>query len=44
VTVADPSTGAKTDMKARYSLLYRIEDGAWKIDHLHSSIMPEKTG
>lgn len=44
VTVTDPSTGAKTDVKARYSFLYRIEDGVWKIDHLHSSMMPEKTG
>jgi hypothetical protein len=44
VTVTDPSTGSKTDIKARYSLLYRIEDSAWKIDHLHSSMMPEKTG
>ena len=44
VTVTDPSTGAKTDIKARYSFLYRIEDGKWKIDHLHSSMMPEKTG
>jgi len=44
VTVTDPSTGAKTDIKARYSFLYRIEDGAWKIDHLHSSMMPEKAG
>jgi hypothetical protein len=44
VTVTDPTTGAKTDIKARYSFLYRIEDGAWKIDHLHSSMMPEKTG
>lgn len=44
VTVTDPSTGTKTDIKARYSFLYRIEDGVWKIDHLHSSMMPEKTG
>jgi uncharacterized protein (TIGR02246 family) len=44
VTVTDPSTGAKTDIKARYSFIYRIEDGKWKIDHLHSSMMPEKTG
>jgi len=44
VTVTDPSTGAKRDIKARYSFLYRIEDGKWKIDHLHSSMMPEKTG
>jgi len=44
VTVTDPSTGAKTDIKARYSFIYRIEDGKWKIDHLHSSMMPEKAG
>jgi uncharacterized protein (TIGR02246 family) len=41
VTVTDPVTSAKTDIKARYSFLYRIEDGKWKIDHLHSSKMPE---
>lgn len=44
VTVTDSATGAKTDIKARYSFLYRIEDGIWKIDHLHSSMMPEKAG
>lgn len=43
VTVTDPATGAKTDIKARYSFIYRLEDGKWKIDHLHSSMMPEKT-
>jgi uncharacterized protein (TIGR02246 family) len=43
VTVTDAATGAKTDIKARYSFLYRIEDGKWKIDHLHSSMMPEKS-
>ena len=43
VTVTDPATGAKTDIKARYSFIYRMEDGKWKIDHLHSSMMPEKT-
>ncbi|KQZ49842.1 hypothetical protein ASD54_13045 [Rhizobium sp. Root149] len=42
VTLTDAKTGAKTDVKARYSFLYRYEDGAWKIDHLHSSMMPEK--
>jgi uncharacterized protein (TIGR02246 family) len=44
VTVTDSATGAKTDIKARYSFLYRIENGTWKIDHLHSSMMPEKSG
>lgn len=42
VTVTDANTGAKTDIKARYSFIYRYEDGGWKIDHLHSSMMPEK--
>ncbi len=43
VTLTDAATGAKTDVKARYSFIYRLEDGEWKIDHLHSSMMPEKT-
>ncbi|HEV7234373.1 MAG TPA: SgcJ/EcaC family oxidoreductase [Sphingorhabdus sp.] len=43
VTLTDAATGAKSDVKARYSFIYRIEDGKWKIDHLHSSMMPEKT-
>lgn len=42
VTLTDAATGAKTDVKARYSFVYRWEDGDWKIDHLHSSMMPEK--
>lgn len=42
VTLTDAATGAKTDVKARYSFIYRLEDGKWKIDHLHSSMMPEK--
>lgn len=42
VTLTDAATGAKTDVKARYSFIYRYEDGSWKIDHLHSSMMPEK--
>lgn len=41
VTLTDPASGAKTDVKARYSFVYRWEDGDWKIDHLHSSRMPE---
>lgn len=43
VTVTDAATGAKTDIKARYSFIYKMEGGKWKIDHLHSSMMPEKT-
>jgi uncharacterized protein (TIGR02246 family) len=42
VTLTDPVTGAKNDVKARYTFLYQFEDGKWKIEHLHSSAMPEK--
>ena len=41
VTLTDAATGAKTDVRARYSFIYRFEGGDWKIDHLHSSMMPE---
>ena len=35
--------GVETIVKARYSFIYKMENGMWKIDHLHSSMMPEKT-
>ncbi|KAL7525596.1 hypothetical protein ACHAWF_001433, partial [Thalassiosira exigua] len=35
------ATGAK--VKGRYSFVYVFEDGEWKIDHHHSSVMPEGT-
>lgn len=41
VTLTNPETGVKTDVKARYSFIYRYVNGDWKIDHLHSSMMPE---
>jgi uncharacterized protein (TIGR02246 family) len=44
VNLTDPATGAKTPVKARYSFIYKVEDGQWKIYHLHSSMMPEKAG
>lgn len=35
--------GATGDVvKARYSYNYIIEDGQWKIQHHHSSVMPEE--
>lgn len=43
VTLTNAATGAKTDVKACYTYLYKLEGGKWKIDHLHSSAMPEKT-
>jgi uncharacterized protein (TIGR02246 family) len=42
VTLTDPNTGAKTPVKARYSFIYKYQGGQWMIDHLHSSMMPEK--
>ncbi len=42
VTLTDPASGVKNDVKARYSFLYQFEDGKWRIEHLHSSAMPEK--
>jgi uncharacterized protein (TIGR02246 family) len=41
VTLTDPQTGARTDVKARYSFIYKYQGGRWWIDHLHSSKMPE---
>ncbi|MFN3944693.1 MAG: SgcJ/EcaC family oxidoreductase [Allosphingosinicella sp.] len=41
VTLTDPTTGAQTPVAARYSFIYRYENGQWLIDHLHSSMMPE---
>lgn len=41
VTLTDPATGQARDVHARYSFIYRFEGGGWKIDHLHSSMMPE---
>ena len=40
VTLTDAATGVKSDVKARYTFLYQFEDGAWKIEHLHSSVLP----
>lgn len=41
VTLTDPTNGQSRQVRARYSFIYRFEDGAWKIDQLHSSVMPE---
>ena len=41
VTFTDSATGVKTDVLARYSFIYRYVGGQWKIDHLHSSMLPE---
>ncbi len=40
VQLTDKATGAKSAVKARYTFLYQYEQGTWKIEHLHSSVMP----
>ena len=40
VAMTDPATGAKSDVKARYSFTYAWDGAAWKIAHLHSSVLP----
>lgn len=42
VTLTNPETGAAMPVKARYSFNYKYAQGRWWIDHLHSSMMPEK--
>ena len=42
VTLTNPDTGVKTDVKARYSFLYQRDGANWDIEHLHSSVLPEK--
>lgn len=40
VTLTDPATHKTSVAKARYSFVYRYQDGQWLISHLHSSLMP----
>jgi uncharacterized protein (TIGR02246 family) len=41
ITLTDPKTHKKSDVHARYSFIYKFDDGQWWIAHLHSSLMPE---
>jgi uncharacterized protein (TIGR02246 family) len=41
IDLTDASTGAKSVVPARYSFIYKFQDGQWWIDNLHSSKMPE---
>ena len=43
VALTNPQTNAVTNVKARYSFIYRNGPNGWKIYHLHSSMMPEPT-
>lgn len=40
VGLTNQNSGVRNNVKARYSFIYTYEDGAWKIAHLHSSMMP----
>jgi uncharacterized protein (TIGR02246 family) len=41
-TLTDPVTHTQSRAAARYSFIYRYDGGEWRIDHLHSSLMPEQ--
>jgi hypothetical protein len=41
VDLTNPQTQAKNMVTGRYTFIYRYEDGAWKVAHLHSSLNPE---
>ena len=43
VALTNPTTNVVTNVKARYSFIYRYGRDGWKIYHLHSSMMPEPT-
>lgn len=41
ITLTDPKTHKKRLVKARYSFIYKFDKNDWRIEHLHSSLMPE---
>jgi uncharacterized protein (TIGR02246 family) len=41
IALTDPKTHKKSDVRARYSFVYKFDRGEWWIKHLHSSLMPE---
>lgn len=41
VDLTDKKTGEKSTAKARYTFVYRYADGSWRIEHLHSSLLPD---
>ena len=42
VDLTDAATGTVNPVRARYTFLYQREGGVWKIEHLHSSVLPAK--
>ena len=41
VDLTDKKTGEKSTAKARYTFVYRYAGGSWRIEHLHSSLLPD---
>ena len=40
VALTNQNSGVRNNVKARYTFIYKYEDRAWKVAHLHSSMMP----
>ena len=41
VDLTDPKTGEKSTAKARYTFIYEYDGKDWRIEHLHSSLLPD---
>jgi uncharacterized protein (TIGR02246 family) len=41
VHLTDQKSGTKSTARARYTFIYRYEGGKWRIEHLHSSLLPD---
>ena len=41
IDLTDSASGSHSQVHARYTFIYKFQDGRWWIDHLHSSKMPE---
>ena len=41
VDLTDSKTGKKSTARARYTFVYTFAGGKWRIEHLHSSLLPD---
>jgi len=41
VDLIDPATGEKSTAEARYTFIYRYLNGSWRVEHLHSGLLPD---